>query len=115
AASLADTAMKPLPPRWLIYRDLAAASGSSGRGNGIRSLVTNRRAAPGTSTPCESVRVPKSHVRASSVNSSLRPDSDDSDCNGIVSLSPTRRRISSAADLAALRDEKRQSAPPLDA
>ena len=62
--------MKPLPPRAATARWRALSSGSSGRGNGMRSISTNDSDGPGTSTPCHSDSVPNSEVAASSVNCS---------------------------------------------
>src|SRR5690625_6178456 len=78
-------------------------------------MVTSRRASPGTSTPCHRVKVPNKEALGSCVNSSMSPDSVDSPWTNILSLAPKRRRISSAAALAALRDENKHRAPPLDA
>ena len=44
--------MKPLPPARSAARDRADISGSSGRGNGIRSMITSWQVSPGTSRPC---------------------------------------------------------------
>ena len=55
--------MKPLPPVSATACARAEDSGSSGRGNGTRSMTTSWQAGPGTSTPCQSERVPKSDVR----------------------------------------------------
>ncbi|SKW73067.1 Uncharacterised protein [Mycobacteroides abscessus subsp. abscessus] len=66
--------MNPLPPRELIARCRAARSGSSGRGNGIRSMMTSDSEGPGTSTPCHSERVPNSEVCGSALNCSTRID-----------------------------------------
>jgi hypothetical protein len=56
--------MKPLPPIRAIACVRAEASGSSGRGNGIRSMTTNWHDEPGTSTPCHKLSVPNRHVVA---------------------------------------------------
>jgi para-nitrobenzyl esterase len=69
AACEADTSMNPLPPRASAARVLADESGSSGRGNGIRSMITSRSDGPGTSTPCQSESVPNRQVGSSSANS----------------------------------------------
>ena len=58
AAWDAATCMNPLPPRPPTARCRAEASGSSGRGNGIRSMTTSRSDGPGTSTPCHRDSVP---------------------------------------------------------
>src|SRR5680860_110846 len=47
----AETAMKPLPPIRAIACERAEDSGSSGRGKGMRSMMTSWQAEPGTSTP----------------------------------------------------------------
>ena len=47
AAWVAETLMKPLPPAWATARERAVISGSSGRGNGIRSITTSRQDVPG--------------------------------------------------------------------
>ncbi len=62
--------MKPLPPRAATARCRAPSSGSSGRGNGMRSINTNDSDGPGTSTPCHSDRVPNSDVCGSALNCS---------------------------------------------
>ena len=54
--------MKPLPPIRAMACERADDSGSSGRGNGMRSMMTSWHAEPGTSTPCHRVRVPKRQV-----------------------------------------------------
>ena len=54
--------MKPLPPAWSAARCRADISGSSGRGNGIRSMSTSWQAAPGTSRPCQRLSVPNRQV-----------------------------------------------------
>ena len=60
--------MKPLPPIRAIACERAEASGSSGRGNGMRSMITSWQAEPGTSTPCQSDSVPNRQVAASRAN-----------------------------------------------
>ena len=60
--------MNPFPPIRAIASDRADASGSSGRGNGIRSMTTSWHDEPGTSTPCHSVSVPNRHVAGSLAN-----------------------------------------------
>jgi hypothetical protein len=69
AAWFADTSMKPEPPRASAARVRAEASGSSGLGNGIRSMTTSRSEGPGTSTPCQSDSVPNRQVGSSAANS----------------------------------------------
>src|SRR5579872_1917441 len=69
AACDAATVMKPLPPRDSTARWRAEDSGSSGRGNGIRSMTTSCSALPGTSTPCHSDSVPKRQVSSDAANS----------------------------------------------
>ena len=58
AARGIETCIKPLPPAASACDDLAAITGSSGRGNGIRSIATRMHELPGTSTPCQSDIVP---------------------------------------------------------
>ena len=60
--------MKPLPPASATARCRATVSGSSGRGNGIRSMITSWQVAPGTSTPCHSDSVPNRLVASSATN-----------------------------------------------
>ena len=72
AAWLAATAMNPLPPRAVTARCRAVRSGSSGRGNGIRSMITSDNDGPGTSTPCHSDSVPNNDVSGSAANCSTR-------------------------------------------
>ena len=60
--------MKPLPPIRAMACERADASGSSGRGNGIRSMMTSWHDEPGTSTPCHSDSVPNRQVRGSRAN-----------------------------------------------
>ena len=55
--------MNPLPPIRAIACDRAEASGSSGRGNGMRSMMTSWHDEPGTSTPCHRVSVPDSQQK----------------------------------------------------
>ena len=50
--------MNPLPPAWSTARWRADISGSSGRGNGIRSMITSWQVSPGTSSPCHRLSVP---------------------------------------------------------
>ena len=51
AAWVAATCMKPLPPAWSAARCRADISGSSGRGNGIRSMITSWQVSPGHVEP----------------------------------------------------------------
>jgi hypothetical protein len=44
-------------PAWRIDSSRAAVSGSAGDANGSLSMTTSRRAAPGTSTPCQKLMV----------------------------------------------------------
>ena len=53
-----DTAVNPFEPCSSAKRERAATSGSSGLGNGMRSITTRWHASPGTSTPCHSDSVP---------------------------------------------------------
>jgi hypothetical protein len=46
----------------------ADMSGSSGQGNGIRSMITSWQVSPGTSRPCQRLSVPKRLVCASPTN-----------------------------------------------
>ena len=46
------------PPAWSAARWRALISGSSGRGNGMRSMITSWQVSPGTSSPCHSPSVP---------------------------------------------------------
>ena len=68
AACAAATDMKPFPPRAATARCRAEASGSSGRGNGMRSITTSCSDRPGTSTPCQSDRVPNRQLASSKMN-----------------------------------------------
>ena len=53
-----EICIKPEPPAASACAALAANTGSSGRGNGIRSIATNVQEGPGTSIPCHSEIVP---------------------------------------------------------
>ena len=46
--------MNPFPPASATDRCRATVSGSSGRGKGMRSMMTSWQVVPGTSTPCHS-------------------------------------------------------------
>ena len=72
AAWVAETAMNPLPPIRAMAWARADASGSSGRGKGMRSMITSWQELPGTSTPCHSERVPNRQVRGSRANCRTR-------------------------------------------
>ena len=50
--------MKPLPPAASASAARALITGSSGLGNGIRSIATSVQDGPGTSIPCQSEIVP---------------------------------------------------------
>ena len=105
--------MKPLPPIRAIACDRAEASGSSGGvGNGMRSMRTSWHDEPGTSTPCQSVRVPNRQVRGSRANwrTSVEIWSSPWPRTGISS--PSRPRMISAAVCAARIDEKRPRVRP---
>ena len=54
--------MKPLPPALSAACCRALISGSSGRGNGIRSMITSWQVSPGTSRPCHRLSVPNRQV-----------------------------------------------------
>ncbi len=102
--------MKPLPPLAATCRCLAEVSGSSGRGNGTRSMMTSRSEGPGTSTPCHSDSVPNRQVGSSSANCLT---------SSIVESSPwhssgtsSRSRSASVAALAARIEENRPSVRP---
>ena len=110
---MADTAMKPLPPIRAMACERADASGSSGRGNGMRSMMTSWHDEPGTSTPCHRVSVPKRQVRGSRANwrtsvadlvLALAQDRDV--------VAEARRASTSAAVCAARIDEKSPSVRP---
>ena len=72
AAWPAATVINPLPPAYSTALLRAAMSGSSGRGNGIRSITTRRQVSPGMSTPCHNDTVPNRQVRASAMNRRVR-------------------------------------------
>ena len=50
----------PSPPRATMASTLAATTGSPGDANGRRSTITQLRASPTTSTPCQKLDVPSS-------------------------------------------------------
>ena len=83
--------MKPLPPAWATALARATTSGSSGRGNGIRSMTTSWQEAPGTSTPCHSDSVPN---RQASGSAAKRRDELG---RGVVALAQDRRTSSRVA------------------
>ena len=60
--------MKPLPPVLSTCAARAAITGSSGRGNGMRSIATKIQDLPGTSTPCQSEMVPNKIEVSSAAN-----------------------------------------------
>ncbi len=102
--------MKPLPPASLTACARADISGSSGRGNGMRSITTSWQDSPGTSTPCHSDSVPNRQVAGSAANCAT---------SAAVRSSPwqstgrsSRERISSAAACAARIDENSPSVRP---
>ena len=115
AAWVAETAMNPLPPIRAMAWDRAEASGSSGRGNGMRSMMTSWQDDPGTSTPCHSESVPNRHTRGSRANclTSVLIWSSPWQRNAISpSLSANRSRIASVASLAARIEENSPSVRP---
>ena len=113
AAWVAETLIKPLPPAFATARVRAVISGSSGRGNGIRSITTSLQASPGTSTPCHRDMVPNRQVASSSANSFTSADIEDSPWHRMGKS--TLSRSAAAASSAARRDENRPSAAPPDA
>ena len=102
--------MNPLPPRASAARVRAEASGSSGRGKGMRSMITSRSDGPGTSTPCQRESVPNRQVSSDSANSftSCMVESSPWQSSGYGSDS----RSSAAAALAARIEENRPSVRP---
>ena len=62
--------MNPLPPASSASAARAAITGSSGLGNGIRSITTNVQDGPGTSMPCQREIVPSNIERGSAANRS---------------------------------------------
>ena len=68
AARGKETERNPLPPASSTRAERAAITGSSGRGNGMRSIVTNVQVLPGTSIPCQSETVPSKLASGDSLN-----------------------------------------------
>ena len=66
AARGTETCINPEPPDASASDDRADMTGSSGRGNGMRSIATKMQEFPGTSTPCQSDMVP-SKIEVSSL------------------------------------------------
>jgi hypothetical protein len=58
AARGTETCINPLPPDASAKEERADITGSSGRGNGMRSMATKMHELPGTSTPCHKDIVP---------------------------------------------------------
>ena len=96
--------MKPLPPASATAFWRASVSGSSGRGKGMRSMITSWQVAPGTSTPCHSDSVPKRLVASSAVKRRVSSESCASPWQRIVIFGSCRRTCTAAAS-AARRDE----------
>ena len=69
---MAATLIKPLPPAAVTASMRAWATGSSGRGKGIRSIMTSLQVCPGTSTPCHRLRLPTRQESSSRVKASTR-------------------------------------------
>ena len=110
AACVAATCMNPLPPARSAALWRADISGSSGRGNGMRSITTSRHESPGTSTPCQSDSVPNRQVAGSAANAFTRAAVRSSPWQSTGTSS--RSRICSAAASAARIDENRPSVRP---
>ncbi len=102
--------MKPLRPASLAASERADNSGSSGRGNGIRSMTTSDNAGPGTSTPCHRVKVPNRHEFSEAANFSTRLPMASSPWH--ITSKGRRLRISSAAASAPRREENRPNVRP---
>ena len=104
------TAAKPDPPAASTAADRAAASGSSGRGNGNRSITTSWHASPGTSTPCQSDMTPSRQLVGSARN---RLTSNASASSPWTRISKSVcARSTSAARCAARREENSPSVRP---
>ena len=100
AARGIDTCINPLPPAASACDERAAITGSSGRGNGMRSIATKMQEFPGTSTPCQSDMVPsKIDVSSLAKRSTNGPTASPRFCVMIVigSSFKTSRRCASAA------------------
>ena len=107
--------MKPLPPIRAMACERADASGSSGRGNGMRSMMTSWHDEPGTSTPCQRESVPNRQVRGSRANCRTRVLIWSSPWHRNAmspSRSANRSRIASVASFAARIDENSPSVRP---
>ena len=103
AACVAATSMNPLRPAASAASFRACSSGSSGRGNGILSIITSEQLFPGTSTPCHRVNVPNRHVFSCLANLSTSAPMLSSPWHS--TLNGRRRRNDSVACSAARRDE----------
>ena len=75
----------------------ACSRGSSGRGNGMRSMVTRLSEAPGTSTPCQKPMVAKRHVASSAANCSSRRPFGRSRCVRIGTSSRSWRAAAASS------------------
>ena len=100
AARGKETCIKPLPPAASAKDARADITGSSGRGNGMRSIATKIQELPGTSTPCQSDIVPsKIEVSSFAKRSTSGPTASPRFCVIIVigNSFNTSRRCASAA------------------
>ena len=66
-----ETSIKPEPPASSTSFARAEITGSSGLGNGIRSIATRVQDGPGTSTPCQRLKVPRRIEVGSSAKQSV--------------------------------------------
>ena len=103
--------MKPLPPARSAARCRADISGSSGRGKGIRSMITSWQVSPGTSRPCHRLSVPNRQVWGSSTNWRASSGSCASPWASVVRCG-SRSRTAAAAASAARREENSPSVRP---
>ena len=111
AAWVAATAMNPLPPASATARCRAKVSGSSGRGNGIRSMITSWQVAPGTSMPCHSERVPNRLACSSAMNRRVSSGSWASPWHSTFSLGSSRADVDRGGLGRPARAEQPQRAP----
>ncbi len=100
AAWVAATFMNPFPPASATARCRAMVSGSSGRGNGIRSMITSWQVAPGTSTPCHSERVPNRLACSSRTKRRVSSGSWASPWHRMVMFGSCRRTCTAAVSAA---------------
>ena len=115
AARGSETCINPLPPAASACDARAAMTGSSGRGNGMRSIATKIQLLPGTSTPCHKDIVPnRTEVSSLAKRETNGPTASPRFCVMILigSSAKTFRRCASAASTPRHEENSANVRPP---